>query len=184
MKQKSLDISNVKCPPCNFIVKRQCIGLHEKYDMKCNENRIFDCKRKCGNPLACGNHTCELSCHLVTLIRDNRKIQLDENDFPTKSAFSNFKISFPVNLSKQEEYIGNPLLSDISEFFIKKYKETCLPCELPCQKKRVPFCKHPCTLPCHPEVCPPCAVLVRKFCHCPLRTLKVMKCFETNISKS
>lgn len=152
--------------------------------MNCHEKRIFDCKRPCGNPLACGNHTCQLSCHLVTFHRDHRKIEEDPHDTPTENAFLNYKSLLPVMLSKQEAFLGTPTLFKILKYFQGKYKETCLPCELPCQKKRKPICKHPCPLPCHPDDCPPCDVLVRKFCHCPLRTLKVMKCHETAISKT
>eukprot|EP01112_Ceratiomyxa_fruticulosa_P018914 TRINITY_DN6118_c0_g2_i2.p1 TRINITY_DN6118_c0_g2~~TRINITY_DN6118_c0_g2_i2.p1 ORF type:complete len:854 (+),score=113.33 TRINITY_DN6118_c0_g2_i2:117-2678(+) len=44
--------------------------------------------------------------------------------------------------------------------------DSCLACELPCQKPRNPKCKHSCPLPCHKGECPVCAKSIRKKCHC------------------
>merc|ERR1712137_170272 len=183
MRQKSLPVDEVRCEPCEYPVKRQCFGLHDQYEVPCKSDRLFDCKRTCGNPLECGNHTCQAPCHIVTKVRDHRQVIVDPNDTPTEEAFENHNSLIPVNKAVQQTYKGVPDLTRIISHFQSKCKDSCIPCDLGCQRPRNPPCKHPCPLPCHPEECPPCDVLVRKFCPCPLRTLKVMKCHETNIPK-
>ncbi|GAV90902.1 LOW QUALITY PROTEIN: hypothetical protein CFOL_v3_34302, partial [Cephalotus follicularis] len=48
----------------------------------------------------------------------------------------------------------------------QKNWESCEECNLPCQKERMPACKHRCSLSCHSGECPPCKVLVKRSCHC------------------
>ena len=70
---KQLLVSDVVCPPCSIEVKRQCFGLHEIISVVCSYARLFPCPRKCGNPLQCGNHYCNLPCHVVTRHRPLKK---------------------------------------------------------------------------------------------------------------
>ena len=81
--------SDVQCKECEFMVKRQCFGLHAAYEVACRTERLFDCKRECNTPLQC-----------------------------------------------------------------------------------------------HPGKCPSCSILLKKRCHCPLKTLKVMKCSESHITQT
>ena len=163
MRQKSLPVDEVRCEPCEYPVKRQCFGLHDQYEVPCKSDRLFDCKRTCGNPLECGNHTCQAPCHIVTKVRDHRQVIVDPNDTPTEEAFENHNSLIPVNKAVQQTYKGVPDLTRIISHFQSKCKDSCIPCDLGCQRPRNPPCKHPCPLPCHPEECPPCDVLVRKF---------------------
>lgn len=183
MRQRGIDESSVVCDSCEEQVNRQCFGLHAQYEVPCHTDRLFDCKRICGNPLACGNHSCQLPCHIVTNPRDERIYIEDTNDIPPLDEYKNFKINVPCLNGKKESIQGIPKLDTLITSCKDKYRDTCTPCPLPCQKKRNPPCKHPCTLACHPGDCPPCETLVRKYCHCPLNTLKVIKCCETHISK-
>ncbi|XP_076446589.1 NF-X1-type zinc finger protein NFXL1-like [Babylonia areolata] len=53
------------CPPCQVPVPVECMGKHEISQFPCSEVRPHSCGRKCGRGLECGNHTCQLDCHVV-----------------------------------------------------------------------------------------------------------------------
>nr|XP_057924345.1 NF-X1-type zinc finger protein NFXL1 [Doryrhamphus excisus]XP_057924346.1 NF-X1-type zinc finger protein NFXL1 [Doryrhamphus excisus] len=53
------------CPPCQVPVPVSCLGEHEVSPLPCHHRGRFSCKRPCGQPLTCGNHTCSRECHLV-----------------------------------------------------------------------------------------------------------------------
>ncbi|XP_071950341.1 NF-X1-type zinc finger protein NFXL1-like [Antedon mediterranea] len=54
------------CPPCMYPVPIQCFGLHETQQLPCSRSGRFSCKRTCNRFLPCGNHYCQLECHIVT----------------------------------------------------------------------------------------------------------------------
>jgi NF-X1-type zinc finger protein NFXL1 len=147
---RPLALELVKCADCVTTVNRQCVGLHAVYQVQCHTPRIFDCKRQCGNPLACGNHVCELPCHIVTTARDSRKFILDENDVTNPDGFKDFEQSVFIGLDKTEVFRGVSSLGSLLDIVQSRGRDTCFSCKLQCQRKRVPFCKHPCKLRCHP----------------------------------
>ena len=171
------------CSSDLFMVKRQCFGLHAAYEVACRTERLFDCKRECNNPLECGNHTCQLPCHTVADTRDDRKIELDPWDSPRDPTQTGIQI-IPTFQAKRESVSVAPSMESVLSLVKDMYKDTCAKCPLPCQKKREPHCIHPCPLQCHPGKCPSCSILLKKRCHCPLKTLKVMKCSESHITQT
>ncbi|XP_070566211.1 transcriptional repressor NF-X1-like [Ptychodera flava] len=55
--------SEEQCPPCTFLVKRQCMGKHEmRSNIPCHIKDI-SCGRACGKALPCGQHKCLKICH-------------------------------------------------------------------------------------------------------------------------
>ncbi|XP_033118413.1 NF-X1-type zinc finger protein NFXL1-like [Anneissia japonica] len=54
------------CPPCLQPVPVDCFGKHETHPLPCSQARSFSCQRTCGRLLLCGNHRCQLECHVVT----------------------------------------------------------------------------------------------------------------------
>ncbi|XP_059151561.1 NF-X1-type zinc finger protein NFXL1-like [Physella acuta] len=59
------------CPPCQVPITVQCLGKHETSDLPCFNVKPYSCGRKCGRNLACGNHVCQLPCHVVTSADDD-----------------------------------------------------------------------------------------------------------------
>ncbi|XP_034825862.1 NF-X1-type zinc finger protein NFXL1 [Maniola hyperantus] len=57
-------IVNLVCPPCETPVLITCFGEHETDYQPCHTAARRPCGRECGRPLACGNHLCDLLCHL------------------------------------------------------------------------------------------------------------------------
>ncbi|XP_051914519.1 NF-X1-type zinc finger protein NFXL1, partial [Hippocampus zosterae] len=53
------------CPPCQVPIPVSCFGEHEVSEVPCSRQGRFSCKRPCGRPLRCGNHTCGRECHLL-----------------------------------------------------------------------------------------------------------------------
>uniref|UniRef100_A0A3Q2Y5T7 Nuclear transcription factor, X-box binding like 1 n=1 Tax=Hippocampus comes TaxID=109280 RepID=A0A3Q2Y5T7_HIPCM len=53
------------CPPCQVPIPVSCFGEHEVSEGPCCRQGRFSCKRPCGRPLRCGNHTCGRECHLL-----------------------------------------------------------------------------------------------------------------------
>ena len=150
-RNQRLPMSQVKCAPCDSIVNRQCLGFHQNYPVSCHSARLFDCKRKCGNPLACGNHSCQLNCHPVTKIRDSRSFVEDLNDSLNLETF-NKPAELSIQMSERQSKLFTNLkdLKSLLKLYHEQYPDSCPSCELPCQKSRNPPCKHPCKLPCHP----------------------------------
>uniref|UniRef100_A0A3P8P1K2 RING-type domain-containing protein n=1 Tax=Astatotilapia calliptera TaxID=8154 RepID=A0A3P8P1K2_ASTCA len=56
------------CPPCQVPLPTACFGEHEVSPVPCHRQGRFSCKRPCGRPLTCGNHSCSRECHLVNII--------------------------------------------------------------------------------------------------------------------
>ena len=53
------------CPACKVAVQGTCRGGHEQQMQPCCSAQAFSCERSCGQPLACGNHSCSKPCHVV-----------------------------------------------------------------------------------------------------------------------
>jgi hypothetical protein len=52
------------CPPCRVRVPVGCLGGHTVAQLACSEAAPFCCGARCGQGLACGNHSCQKPCHL------------------------------------------------------------------------------------------------------------------------
>ena len=61
----SLKYVHTSCPPCEVPVKRTCKGGHVDKMMPCSAAAAFACDQNCGQPLTCGNHTCQKPCHVL-----------------------------------------------------------------------------------------------------------------------
>ncbi|XP_062899261.1 NF-X1-type zinc finger protein NFXL1 isoform X2 [Mobula hypostoma] len=61
----------VPCPACIVPISTACLGKHEITPLPCHAAEPYSCKRPCGRRLACGNHTCALECHAVTILDGN-----------------------------------------------------------------------------------------------------------------
>ncbi|XP_052277513.1 NF-X1-type zinc finger protein NFXL1-like [Dreissena polymorpha] len=53
------------CPPCMVPMTMMCYGKHETGTFACSVVQPYQCGRRCGRQLACGNHKCSLMCHTV-----------------------------------------------------------------------------------------------------------------------
>ncbi|GAB6023932.1 NF-X1-type zinc finger protein nfxl1 [Chamberlinius hualienensis] len=61
------------CPPCQVPISVMCLGQHEAQDRPCSISKTsFSCIRDCGRKLPCGNHKCQLNCHLVSNPADSK----------------------------------------------------------------------------------------------------------------
>jgi NF-X1-type zinc finger protein NFXL1 len=170
-----LPLEKVVCPPCAVTVQRWCLGQHELRDVICSGPREFSCGRACGNPLECGNHTCQLQCHVINR---RRKLILNEKGAVTQvQECENLEENqdVPENVENDanlgEEADSTACENERNEENLEmgdseEVEDMCVKCELGCQKPRNPPCPHPCTLPCHIGACPTCQKPVKKQCYC------------------
>lgn len=112
--------------------------------MVCSQSSEFRCSNACGNPLACGNHTCRSTCHFVTiprLVAGEEVYQLDKLPIPPgielveptngpEGVWGKFGSSLP-----QEKCTSNGSTEDSSNQPDNlKVVDSCEQCRLPCQK--------------------------------------------------
>ena len=64
--QESKEGFLTECPPCQAPVPTACLGGHTTKPLPCCSAAPFSCGDQCGQPLACGNHTCSKPCHDLT----------------------------------------------------------------------------------------------------------------------
>ncbi|XP_020629848.1 NF-X1-type zinc finger protein NFXL1-like [Orbicella faveolata] len=50
-----------------------CRYMYSISSLPCSSAKPFSCARACGRQLSCGNHTCQLECHVVTGASDNQQ---------------------------------------------------------------------------------------------------------------
>lgn len=114
------------CPPCKVPVPVNCLGQHEVRNlqsghvlmqlgntpqlpvcdyqvvqMACSEARVTSCHRPCGRALACGNHTCQLECHVVKNAADDNSVSFCWESHPVFAALT---ISFPGRLGRHANH--------------------------------------------------------------------------------
>ncbi|CAI5507633.1 unnamed protein product, partial [Closterium sp. Naga37s-1] len=126
-------------------------------ELPCSHDPAFSCELPCGNPLACGNHACQLACHVITRPRTadgQRVLVAGEGD----------------EGGEEEEEGGVREVEEGGEEGRNLLRDTCYPCKRACQKPRDPPCVHPCPESCHPGSCPPCKNPLRKRCYCGIMT--------------
>ncbi|MEQ2161607.1 hypothetical protein GOODEAATRI_011138, partial [Goodea atripinnis] len=176
------------CPPCQVPIATSCFGEHEVRTrtspvvslqqssgesdsvlvspVPCHRQGRFSCKRACGRPLACGNHSCSRECHLVT--NGNKNLMNPAEQFWIIKQLHVTQLSITGMSDPGLQTKPTPSLAD--EVFV------CLQCEVcedGCRKPRPPGCPHQCPRPCHPGDCPPCSQMIRQRCHCRISTLYV-----------
>lgn len=166
------------CPPCSERIVKKCLGQHQGSErtMVCSQSSEFRCSNACGNPLACGNHTCRSTCHFVTIPRivaGEEVFQLDKLSIPP-----GIELGEPTNVPEgvwgkygaslpHEKCTSNGSTEDTSNQPDNlKVVDSCEQCRLPCQKKRALQCPHPCTQRCHIASCKPCKAILKRACHC------------------
>ena len=59
------ELQNKQCPDCMVPMSVRCLGDHELGKLPCYRAEPYNCGSKCGQLLACGQHTCQFECHLV-----------------------------------------------------------------------------------------------------------------------
>lgn len=112
--------------------------------MVCSQSSEFRCSNACGNPLACGNHTCRSTCHFVTiprLVAGEEVFQLDKLSIPP-----GIELAEPTNAPEgvwgkygsslpHEKCTSNGSTEDTSSQPENlKVVDSCEQCRLPCQK--------------------------------------------------
>ncbi|GBG68527.1 hypothetical protein CBR_g3071 [Chara braunii] len=142
------------CPPCSELVIVTCLGQHQARLMPCVTAASHQCQELCGNPLPCGHHTCQKLCHVVTVMRGPR---------PLPASVVAGAVTGGQRCTLPEGDV------DVSS---KQVQDSCESCIRPCEQERQgPPCPHPCGRLCHPEPCAPCAVPLKKLCHCGMRIM-------------
>ncbi|GAU98606.1 hypothetical protein RvY_09730-2 [Ramazzottius varieornatus] len=159
-----LEVREYPCGRCEEVVPVSCLGGHDETPMKCCEQRMVSCGRRCGRRLECGNHTCSLVCHAV-----ERPTDLEQHD-PTMCEGC-------TSLCSHQKACGHPCLlpchpgacpscpevvkvkcycqSMVLRFSCGKLtsssgeaKREMLSCKIQCPT--LMSCQHPCTKLCHP----------------------------------
>lgn len=121
----------------------------------CHGRHRFSCKRPCGRPLTCGNHTCKRECHLI-----------DGGD----------QVMSVLGSYLKNDDMNCVLMSWTQPLCLSLWSVLqCDTCEEGCSKPRPPGCPHTCLCPCHPGNCPPCSQMIRQRCHCRI-TMLYLEC--------
>jgi len=180
-------------------VQRSCAGGHKTRKVTCQTLKL-ECQEKCGNLLACGNHTCSFSCHNVNL---PRKIVSEETIIDIQHPLYHFLIASMANkdqstnitiivskvvprndsyqeLTKLDQQNSRDLQITNSVNVEQEHndpEDTCEQCALPCNKPSK--CKHGCSIGhCHLKECPPCGVPIVFECFCGIRRVN-FECWKT-----
>eukprot|EP00741_Cyanophora_paradoxa_P005247 tig00000865_g5087.t1 len=159
------------CPPCAAPMVRQCLGEHETRAIPCSMPP-FRCGRTCDNLLSCGNHRCELPCHVVAIPRspeDFEGVGCEGLAAAIEARIEAQRAAAPPAGSAGAGEAGSGEGGAAEEY--EFVDESCEFCERPCEKPRP--CPHPCPLQCHPGECPRCDQAVPLKCWCGKRKMGV-----------
>lgn len=66
-----VEVHKLPCPPCETPVPVLCLGRHETITEPCHSAKRRPCYRACGQHLPCGNHTCDMRCHLIDKLEED-----------------------------------------------------------------------------------------------------------------
>ncbi|GAB4831946.1 NF-X1-type zinc finger protein nfxl2 [Ancistrocladus abbreviatus] len=178
------------CPPCPELVWRSCRGQHIGAErmMVCSDRSEFSCENLCGNPLACGNHYCTKTCHvlkdsLLPSAHNGRGESCEECNLPCqkeRTPSCPHPCPLPCHpgecppckvLIKRACHCGAMVhvfeclyyntLSEDEQMSVRS-------CGGPCHRK-LPNCTHLCPQTCHPGQCPApekCSKKVTVCCGC------------------
>ncbi|XP_037614854.1 NF-X1-type zinc finger protein NFXL1 [Sebastes umbrosus] len=163
------------CPPCQVPIATTCFGEHEVSPVPCHRQGRFSCKRPCGRPLTCGNHTCSRECHLVT--HGNKCEVCDEScskPRPPGCPHPCSRPCHPGNCPTCSQMIRQRCHCKISMLYVECTKLTSADeqtkvalgsCNNQCPKEL--SCGHRCKQVCHPGVCAEkCQQKVKLRCPC------------------
>ncbi|XP_021769188.1 NF-X1-type zinc finger protein NFXL2-like [Chenopodium quinoa] len=183
--------AGTSCPPCPELVWRSCLGQHFAAErmMVCSNKAQFSCDNLCGNPLACGNHYCTKTCHVLQNLSSSsdqhtRGVPCEDCTLPCQKEMTpacSHPCPQPCHpeecppckvLLKRACHCGAMVhvfeciyYNTLSE----KEQLSARSCGGPCHRK-LPYCTHLCPETCHPGPCPSpekCCkkVTVRCGCH-------------------
>ncbi|XP_039677850.1 NF-X1-type zinc finger protein NFXL1-like [Perca fluviatilis] len=156
-------------------MERACFGEHEVSPVPCHRQGRFSCRRPCGRPLTCGNHTCSVECHLVT--GGNKCEVCDEGcskPRPPGCPHPCSRPCHPGNCPPCSQMIRQRCHCKISMLYVECTKLTSAAeqtkvelgsCNNQCPKEL--SCGHRCKQVCHPGVCEEkCQQKVKLRCPC------------------
>ena len=118
--------------------------------MVCSQSSEFRCSNDCGNPLACGNHTCRKTCHFVTIPRlvageevyvmrvvppPPEVVEVEEPTSAPEGAWGKYGSSLPPEKCTSNGAAEGALTAPDNV----KVVDSCEQCRLPCQKVTVSF---------------------------------------------
>ncbi|GFO45458.1 NF-x1-type Zinc finger protein nfxl1 [Plakobranchus ocellatus] len=157
------------CPPCVVPISIQCLGKHETSEIPCSRVKAYSCGRICGRSLECGNHVCQLECHIVTDAVDDNSAgaechPCEHGCEAPRPVGCNHKCTKPCHpapcppcrMMVRMRCHCQTLLKHVecSKWVAAstKLRETLQSCEQPCPKEMA--CGHPCGAVCHSGPCP------------------------------
>ena len=155
------------CPPCEVLVTVDCVGHHLQQAFPCCKVRPFSCGQACGQPLACGNHTCSKPCHAVAPAAAGAGVV---------AATAGVRVGSSSGSKPEAGSVANG-----SHLAVAAEAEECEVCTRPCVRPR--SCEHPCPSSCHPGPCEACQVARSCSCHCSKTTLQFPCCKYEAIAK-
>lgn len=179
----------VPCPPCVVPVEMSCLGKHEISSLACSSAKPFSCARPCGRQLLCGNHTCQLECHVVTGVVDNQQAGKECQDCeeacekPRPEGCTHLcllpchigdcpkckqMVKLPCHCGLMLVYVSCSELTSVDE----QTRNKLMSCKNQCPKNLV-VCGHRCSSNCHYGPCPSSELCNRKSSvRCPCRRKK------------
>ncbi|XP_065556677.1 NF-X1-type zinc finger protein NFXL1-like isoform X2 [Artemia franciscana] len=83
LKEPSIEIRKLPCPPCDVPVPVTCLGGHETKNWPCHNSKPSSCYRPCGQVLLCSNHICSRPCHKVEDGRNLKEMSCGHRCFNT-----------------------------------------------------------------------------------------------------
>uniref|UniRef100_A0A3B4F7X3 Nuclear transcription factor, X-box binding like 1 n=1 Tax=Pundamilia nyererei TaxID=303518 RepID=A0A3B4F7X3_9CICH len=169
------------CPPCQVPLPTACFGEHEVSPVPCHRQGRFSCKRPCGRPLTCGNHSCSRECHLV----NSNPCEVCEEDCskprPSGCPHSCPRPCHPGACPPCSQMIRQRCHCKISLLYVEctkltaadeQTKEALSSCNNQCPKEL--SCGHRCKQVCHPGVCEETCQQKVKL-RCPCKRIKKVK---------
>lgn len=162
------------CPPCQAPVPTACLGGHTIKPLPCCSAAPFSCGGQCGQPLACGNHTCSKPCHDLTAeLGSNQGTDDGTAGEPCETCLQPCQRDQPCGHAcplrchpqpcppcqeahEQGCHCGRSLVPVLCHQLQQaSAAETAqlLCCGKPCHKA-LPHCPHVCQATCHPGPCP------------------------------
>lgn len=156
------------CPPCLVPVPLACQGEHEVQNFPCSEVRPWSCGRLCGRPLPCGNHVCQLECHVIDSSDDSSNSngcqpceERCSKERPEGCIHPCPRLCHPDPCSLCKKLLKMRCHCQLNSVYVScnewisadsSQKGEMISCKNRCPKE-LP-CGHRCPLVCHPESCP------------------------------
>ncbi|KAI3428787.1 hypothetical protein D9Q98_007606 [Chlorella vulgaris] len=177
------------CPACPVLVPVTCLGGHVTVQSACSTAAPFACQHRCGQPLSCGNHTCQAGCHAVAVqpcAPCTRPCQLPRNacDHACPLACHPPSQACPACTEAVQRpcHCGKTTLQFACYELSAEAAAPLLVHRLQCGKachRQLPGCPHACQAVCHPGACSSqdCSQEVTVRCSCK-RSKRKLPCAE------